>query len=315
MESRALDFIWLLFCTALVFLMQPGFLCLESGLTRAKNSINVAVKNLTDFSISMLAYWVLGFALMFGVSRGGVVGGSGWFPVFVVGDPWPAAFFLLQAAFCATASTILSGAVAERMKFTGFVLTAFLISAVIYPICGHWVWNGALSGIPTGWLGSRGFIDFAGSTVVHSVGGWVALAAVIVVGPREGRFPANESPNRITASNLPLSMLGVLLLWVGWIGFNGGSTLTFDGSIPLILMNTMLAAAAASVATIVVGWRIRGLPDVSLLINGSLAGLVGITASCNAVSPAAAVAIGVISGMVMLSVARLLERLRIDDAV
>ena len=235
MESRALDFIWLLFCTALVFLMQPGFMCLESGLTLAKNSINVAVKNLTDFSISMLAYWVLGFALMFGASRGGVVGASGWFPVFVVGDPWPAAFFPFQAAFCATASTILSGAVAERMKFAGFILTALLISSVIYPICGHWVWNGALSGIPTGWLGSRGFIDFAGSTVVHSVGGWVAPAAVLIVGPREGRFPPNEPPNRITASNLPLSMLGVLLLWVGWIEFNGGSTLTFDGSIPLIL--------------------------------------------------------------------------------
>ena len=305
---------WLLVCSGLVFLMQPGFMCLESGLTRSKNSINVAVKNLADFGVSVALFWAFGFALMFGHSVGGGIGSTGFFLNLEV-DPELAAFFLFQAMFCGTATTIVSGAVAERLKFGAYLIITCLISGLIYPLFGHWAWNGVDNGELTGWLGHLGFVDFAGSTAVHSIGAWVGLAALLVVGPRSGRFPAQERPRKIHGSNLPLSVLGAMLLWFGWLGFNGGSTLEFTPQVASIMAHTIVAGVAGMLTAAAIGWRQRKIPEVELLINGSLAGLVSITASCNAVTTAEAALIGGIGGAVMLLVNYWLVRWRIDDAV
>lgn len=315
MEKTHLDIAWLLLCSALVFLMQGGFMCLETGLTRAKNSINVAIKNLTDFGIAAVLFWMVGYALMFGESLAGVAGLTQWF--HRVGDdgPWLAAFFLFEVMFCATAATIISGAVAERVRFRGYIVVTILISGLIYPIFGHWAWSGIQSGTLTGWLGKLGFVDFAGSTVVHSVGGWVALAALVLVGPREGRFPEGAPPRNFTGSNVPMAVLGVMLLWLGWLGFNGGSTLGVNGHVAEVFANTVLAGAAGAIVTLAAGWHLRARPDVTLVMFGSLAGLVSITAGAFAVSAASAVFIGAVAGLVVLGTERLLERFRIDDAV
>lgn len=315
MEKTHLDIAWLLLCSALVFLMQGGFMCLETGLTRAKNSINVAIKNLTDFGIAAVLFWMVGYALMFGESLAGAAGLTQWF--HRVGDdgPWLAAFFLFEVMFCATAATIISGAVAERVRFRGYIVVTILISGLIYPIFGHWAWSGIQSGTLTGWLGKLGFVDFAGSTVVHSVGGWVALAALVLVGPREGRFPEGAPPRNFTGSNVPMAVLGVMLLWLGWLGFNGGSTLGVNGRVAEIFANTVLAGAAGAIVTLAAGWHLRARPDVTLVMFGSLAGLVAITAGAFAVSAASAVFIGAVAGLVVLGTERLLERFRIDDAV
>ncbi|MGB7521238.1 MAG: ammonium transporter, partial [Spirulinaceae cyanobacterium] len=204
------DVVWLLGCSGLVFLMQPGFMCLESGLTRSKNSINVAVKNLADVSVSVILFWVFGYALMFGASAGGFLGTEGFF-LEIDSSPKLAAFFLFQAMFCGTTTTIVSGAVAERLRFNAYLIIALLISGIVYPLFGHWAWNGIEMANPTGWLGKLGFVDFAGSTVVHSIGGWVSLAALLVIGPRKGRFNAGKS-HKIHGSNLPFSVLGAMLL-------------------------------------------------------------------------------------------------------
>jgi Amt family ammonium transporter len=216
--------------------------------------------------------------------------------------------------FCGTATTIASGAVAERMKFSGYLIGAILLASIIYPIFGHWTWGGLLGG-DKGWLGEMGFIDFAGSTVVHSVGGWFALALVILLGPRKGRFPSKGPPRKFTGQNIPNAVLGVLLLWIGWIGFNGGSTFEANGLVPMILANTMLAGSAGLLTALAIGWSLRGRPEVDLLMNGSLAGLVAITASCNTVSASSAFLIGAIGAVVMLACTRLLEWFRIDDVV
>jgi Amt family ammonium transporter len=315
MEKSSVDVLWVAASAGLVFLMQAGFLCLESGLTRSKNNINVAMKNLTDFGISTMLFWALGYALMFGLSVGGWIGTTKF--VFALDQQaiWPATFFLFQAMFCSTSVTILSGAVAERMRFGAYIFAAALVSSLIYPLFGHWAWNGLDTGAASGWLGVRGFVDFAGSTVVHSVGGWISLAALLVIGPRAGRFPNDGPPRRIPGANLPMAMLGVMLLWFGWFGFNGGSTLAINRLVPIVIVNTVIAGAAGMVVTLAIGWLLRGRPDVDLVINGSLAGLVSITASCFAVTTMSAIIIGSIGGMVMLGVDRLLERLRIDDAV
>ena len=223
-----LDLLWIVLCAALVFVMQAGFLCLESGLARSKNSINVAAKNLADFAIAALVYWLVGFGLMFGPSWGGWLGIGLW-GLF---DQIPVqtellAFLLFQMMFCATATTIVSGAVAERMRFGAYLALSAWVSLLVYPVFGHWAWAGAWGLSEPGWLARLGFVDFAGSTVVHSVGGWVALVAVLYTGPREGRFVPGEAPRAIPAGNLPIAMLGVLLLAFGWLGFNGGSTLAF----------------------------------------------------------------------------------------
>ena len=312
-SKALLDMIWILLCAGLVLLMQAGFCCLESGLVRAKNSVNVAIKNLADFCVSSCVFWIFGFAIMFGASYQGVMGTSHFF-FNAVTQPWLIAFFLFQLVFCGTAITIISGAVAERMRFSGYLIVAVIVSGFIYPVIGHWVWGGAESGAATGWLARQGFIDFAGSTVVHATGGWVSLAAVLIIGPRIGRFNC-ENPARIHGHNLPMATLGVFLLWFGWIGFNGGSTLGVTDKIPLILVNTILAGSFGGALSIVLSRAVLGRFDVGHVMNGSLAGLVGITASCHIMVPWAAVAIGSIASLLCFSATILLEKLKIDDAV
>ena len=309
-----MDIFWVLICAGLVFLMQAGFTCLESGLTRSKNSINVAIKNITDFGISTILFWAFGFALMFGTSHGTWIGSTGFLLPLDEGT-WPTTFFLFELMFCATAVTIVSGATAERLRFGSYIIISIISSGLIYPTFGHWAWNGAQQGIFSGWLGMRGFVDFAGSTVVHSVGGWISLAALLVIGPREGRFPKVEVHKKIHGSNLPFSVLGVLLLWIGWFGFNGGSTLALNDQVAGIVTNTFLSGAAGSMATLLVGWPISRRADVEFLIFGAIAGLVAITAPAHAVNAISAIAIGGIGGIAMLGVEYLLEYLHIDDAV
>ncbi len=303
---------WLLITAALVMLMQAGFCCLESGLARSKNSINVAIKNLFDFCIASLAFWAFGYALMFGVSWHGLFGTTDFAPEKNFGS-WALAFLFFQLVFCGTSTTIVSGAVAERMRFVAYLVVSLLLSGIIYPIFGHWAWGGANLGTTTGWLAASGFIDFAGSTVVHSVGGWVSLAAVLVLGPRIGRFDPTKPA--MQPCNLPMTALGVFLLWFGWFGFNGGSTLAMNSSVPLILVNTNLAAAAGGASALAVAWFVTKKPDVVLTMNGMLAGLVGITANCHIVSPASAVLIGIVAGIISTRGCWLLEKLKIDDVV
>lgn len=305
-----IDTVWILFCACLVFLMQAGFTCLETGLTRSKNSINVAIKNLANFSFSFFIFLMIGFAFMFGASSDGWIGTTN----FIFGTEESIttqryAFFIFQAMFAAAATTILSGAVAERMRFSVYIFVILLISGFIYPIFGHWAWN------DHGFLSTMGFVDFAGSSAVHSVGGWVALAALLIIGPRTGRFPEGEEPQKIGGSNMPVAVLGVLLLWMGWFGFNGGSTSALNDNVPKIILNTFISGASGGIFTLLVGWRIRKTPDVILLINGVLGGLVAITASCHAITTLEAIAIGGIGGVLAMLCENLLERLRIDDAV
>ncbi|WP_062147547.1 ammonium transporter [Beggiatoa leptomitoformis] len=305
--------LWVCVSAFLVFLMQAGFLCLESGLTRSKNTINVAFKNLADFSIAVILYWMFGFALMFGTSFYGWVGNSHFFLAVQTESAWTTTFFIFEVMFCATATTILSGAVAERFRLVAYLFVTAFSSGLIYPLFGHWAWGGALLGTQ-GWLQARGFIDFAGSSVVHSVGGWVSLAALLVIGARTGRF-LNGQVSRVNGSNLPLSMLGLCLLLFGWFGFNGGSTLALNDAVPAIIANTLLSGIAGSLTTSAIGWYRDGYAEVSHLINGMLAGLVAITAGCHAVSIADAVLIGAVGGIVFLLADNLLLRLKIDDAV
>ena len=313
--SELIDSFWILLCAFFVFLMQAGFLCVETGLTRNKNNINVAVKNLTDFAIAVTSFWLIGFGLMFGNSLGGWLGNNHFAFNYGNTNLWQGSFFLYQATFCGTAVTILSGAVAERMRFGAYLLVAALISSFIYPVFGHWAWHGLDTGESAGWLIQQGFVDFAGSTVVHSVGGWVSLACLCIVGSRKGKFTADGKAQHIPASNLPIATLGVLILWFGWIGFNGGSTLHFNDRVALIIGNTLIAGASGLLIGLGWSWLTAKRAEIELLMNGSLAGLVAITANCFAVSPGAAFMIGLIGGLVMILVLKLLEIFQIDDAV
>lgn len=316
LQSR-IDLVWIVVSMVLVFLMQAGFTLLEAGAIRAKNSINVAIKNISDLIISISAFFVFGFALMFGESVfDGFVGGS-FFLLNGVHDDFDLVFFLFQAVFAGTAATICSGAVAERMGFSSYLFAALMISGLIYPISGHWVWGGALIDANDGWLAQMGFYDFAGSTVVHLLGAAVGLAAVIVLGPRIGRFNEAGEPQDLHGHNLALSAVGALILWFGWFGFNGGSELSFDEAVPGILLNTMIAPAFAGVAVYVISsFTSHGLVvDVGHLLNASLAGLVGITAGCAIVSPLGAIAIGVGSAVVYLISYRLMLAFQLDDPV
>ena len=315
MEKPLMDILWVTISAGLVLVMQAGFLCLETGLTRSKNNINVAIKNLSDLGVSIGLFWAVGYGLMFGVSQGGWVGSTGFAPDLGEEGVWVSVFLLFEAMFCGTAVTILSGAIAERMRFVGYIIVAAIISGLIYPIYGHWVWSGIGEGLTTGWLNSRGFIDFAGTTVVHSAGGWISLAILLIIGARTGRFLEDGSPRNITGSNVPFGTLGVILLWLGWFGFNGGSTLAVTDQIPRILTNTMFSGAAGLVTALVLGWLTKGHANVHLVINGSLAGLVAITAVPHAVSSLSAVIIGSVGGIVMLGADHLLLRYKIDDAV
>ena len=312
------NYLWLIFSTFLVFLMQPGFMCLESGLTRTKNSINVAIKNLIDLGISILIFWAVGYAIAFGTDFWGIVGTDrGFFnPEFF--SLREMVFFLFQMMFCSTATTIVSGASAERLKFRAYVIIATIISGLIYPVFCHWAWNSYGFAGGSGFLERVGFIDIAGSTVVHSVGGWVALAVVLVVGSRTGRFDRTLPYNAgkpLYASNLPFSVLGVMLIWLGWLGFNAGSVTPRIPDISLTILNTMLAGAAGMLCTAFVSWQKLNTNKAEVLINGSLAGLVSITALCNAVHPFVAIAIGAVGGAVSVLVSFWLKYWQIDDAV
>ncbi len=293
-------------------MMQAGFTAVEAGMVRSKNSINVAFKNLSDFYISCTLFTLVGFGLMFGASAGGLVGIE---PGLAFNAPSSGllAFFFFQMVFCGTATTIVSGAVAERMRFSSYCITAVIISALIYPVVGHWVWAGAFEGKSTGWLGQLGFIDFAGSTVVHSVGGWVSLAAVLIIGPRLGRFGEYGRP--IDGHDLTIATLGVFLLWFGWFGFNGGSSLAITEKTPMIIINTALSGAAGGLSAMAITWWRYGVPAVDKSMNGVLAGLVAITAGCHLLTVPMAMFVGAVGGVVCVYGASMLEHMEIDDAV
>jgi ammonium transporter, Amt family len=309
------NYLWTLVAAALVFFMQAGFAMVEAGFTRAKNSINIMMKNLMDFSIGSIAFWAIGFGLMFGATSTGWFGTSGFFLSDFTpgGDPWVLAFWMFQVVFAATAATIVSGAMAERTKFTGYIIYSCVVSALIYPVFGSWAWGSLLNG--SGWLEGFGFIDFAGSTVVHSVGGWAALAGAIVLGPRLGKYTKDGTIKPIMGHNIPLAALGVFILWLGWFGFNPGSTTTADTSIAMIFVNTNLAAAAGSCLAMIVSWAKFGKPEVGMSLNGALAGLVGITAGCANVSPGSSIVIGAIAGTLVVFSVMFFDKIKVDDPV
>jgi len=305
-ECSDLDTLWKLICTALVFVMQAGFCCLEFGLVRTKNSISVATKNLVDICIAGLLFWAFGFSLMFGASNMGLFGQAELF--FESTNSHQVTTFLFQLMFCGAATTIVAGAVTERIRFVGYLIITTIIAAITYPLFGHWAWNEG------GWLASFGFRDFAGSTVVHGVGAWVALAACMVIGPRTGRFDWKRSLDFV-GHNLPVATLGVMLLWFGWFGFNAGSVEHFDSSVVRIAVCTSLSAMAGGLAALLLSWLILGYANALFIMNGVLAGLVGITAGCDCVTFGSAVLIGGFSGVVCVVGMTLFDRLKIDDVV
>jgi Amt family ammonium transporter len=322
----AADTVWVVIAAALVFFMNAGFAMLETGLCRAKNAVNILSKNVIVFAIASLAYWVVGFGLMFGDGNP-FVGLTGWFlqgadnsPA--MGDAYTGVFsalnwtgvpleakFLFQMVFAATAATIVSGAVAERIKFISFIAFSFVLVAVIYPITGHWIWGG-------GWLAARGFLDFAGSTAVHSVGGWAALMGALILGPRIGKYAKDGSVNAMPGHHMGYAVIGTFILWLGWFGFNPGSTMAADpGAIARIAINTTMAAAAGAFVATFVAWMMSGKPDLSMILNGSLAGLVAITAPCANVTLAPSVLIGAVGGLLVVLGVTLFDKLHIDDPV
>lgn len=306
MLSTPVDLLWVLVAATLVMSMQTGFCMLEAGLVRSKNTINVAIKNLLDFCVASIAFWAFGFALMFGASAGGWVGTTDWFFASDSVDK-PYAFFIFQMMFCATSATIISGAVAERMSFKGYLWMTLLVSSTIYPLSGHWIWNSG------GWLAKMGFVDFAGSTAVHSVGGWLSLAAVLIIGPRTGRFSSGEAI--ASSHSLGTATFGVLILFVAWLGFNGGSRLALNDDVPLIFLNTVLAGSAGALGGLFISWKKKGLASLPDTLNGTIAGLVSVTAGCHAMAPAGALVVGAVGGVVCYYGCVWLEKARIDDVV
>ena len=298
-KYAAADTMWVLIGAFMVFFMQPGFAMVETGFTRAKNAGNIVMKNFMDLCLGSIVFWIIGFGLMFGTDIGGLIGAPDFFVQNDYGASYPSwAFFIFQTVFCATAATIVSGAMAERTKFSVYCIYSILISAVIYPVSGHWIWGG-------GWLGAMGFHDFAGSTAVHMVGGVAALVGAKIIGPRIGKYNADGSVNAIPGHSLTLGALGVFILWFGWFGFNGGSTVCATGddvltSMGRIFVTTNMAAASAATATMFLTWLRYGKPDVSMTLNGALAGLVAITAGCDAVSVPGAYVISIIAGLVIV---------------
>jgi Amt family ammonium transporter len=321
------DTLWVIDCAILVFIMQAGFMCMETGLSRHKNSINVALKNAADFGVSVVIFWIFGFGLMFGSSYNGLFGTDLFF--FKTSNAEYMTYFVFQAMFVATAATIISGAVAERMKFNGYLIITILATGIIYPIVGHWAWSSSyLSNIDsakellnevdqvtsTGWLTNLGFVDFAGSTIVHSVGGWIALSAVIIIGPRIGKY-SESNKGKFTGSSFPLAVLGTLILWFGWFGFNGGSNGAMDESVPLILINTFLAAAFGLLTGLGTSFIIYKKPDPFYVVLGPLAGLVAITAGCNSMTTVVAIFVGIIGALVAVLITEILNKYEIDDVV
>lgn len=308
--ATALTFVWLIVTGSFVFFMQAGFALVEAGFTRSKNLVNVLTKNFMDFCIGGIAYFVFGFAIMYGASIGGFIGSDGF---LLLGDYYDVSIardWFFQMVFAATAATIVSGAMAERTRITAYLAYSFLISAIIYPISGHWVWGG-------GWLSSLGFHDFAGSGVVHMIGGLVGLTGAMLVGPRNGKYNKDGSPNEMKPTNVPFIVLGALILFFGWFGFNPGSTLSgTDLRMSVIAVNTMLAGCAGATTVMYARLVSTGKADGVGAANGALAGLVGITAGCGVVPPWAALIIGVLSGFTMLWGEKFVERtLKVDDPV
>ena len=312
-----LDAIWILVASVFVIFMNAGFGMLESGFCRQKNTVNILAKNLIVFAIATLVYWSIGFSIMFAgddpfIGAGGffLTGESSTYGLnpFPAGLPVPV-FFLFQAAFAATAATIVSGAVAERVEFLAFLLFSILITGISYPITGHWIWGSG------GWLGAMGFKDFAGSTAVHSVGGWAALVGAYILGPRRGKYDEKNQPQAIPGHNMGFATLGCLILWIGWFGFNPGSQLAADENVVYIAVTTSLAAAAGGATAAITSWSRDKKPDLSMIINGVLAGLVGITAGCDGVSYLEAVIIGSIAGIIVVFSVSFFDKLTIDDPV
>lgn len=316
--NMAIDTLWVLLGGILVFWMQAGFAMVETGFTRSKNAGNIIMKNLMDFALGSLIYWIVGFGIMFGKDAVGIIGIPGFFADGTAENAADSinnyAFLFFQTVFCATAATIVSGAMAERTKFISYCVYSAVISAVIYPIAGHWIWGG-------GWLAQLGFHDFAGSTAVHSIGGWCALVGATILGPRIGKYTKEGKSNAIPGHSLTLGALGVFILWMGWFGFNPASSLgiTGDGALELssrVFITTNLAAAAAAAVTMIVTWLKYGKPDVSMTLNGVLAGLVAITAGCDVVSPAGAAIIGIASAFAMVYGIEFVDKvLKVDDPV
>lgn len=317
---RGLNTAWVLITAFLVFWMQAGFAFVEAGLTRSKNTTNILFKNLIDFVFATLAFWAFGYAFMFGATAAGWIGISDFFVNPTIGDVAGVpvlAFWFFQLVFAGTAATIVSGAMAERTKFSAYLIYSFFISALIYPIAGHWMWGGGwLATLPFG----AGFKDFAGSTVVHSVGGWLALMGAIALGPRLGRFKKDGKPVAIPGHSISLATLGVFILWLGWFGFNPGSQLAIDGSnadvVALVAANTNLAAAAGGLLAMLTSWWfVTKKPDLGTSLNGVLAGLVAITAPCAFVTPGYAILIGAVAGVLVVYGTIWLEKMKIDDPV
>jgi Amt family ammonium transporter len=325
----AVDTLWVLVCAFLVFFMNTGFGCLEAGFCRAKNAVNILAKNFVVFGIASLGFWSIGFALMFG-DGSSLIGTSGWFAQGLDNSPalaesytgvfsslnWAGvplfAKFFFQLAFAATAATIVSGCVAERIHYTSFLIFSFFIAAVFYPISGHWIWGG-------GWLANLGMWDFAGSTVVHSVGGWAGLAGILMLGPRIGKYRKDGSVSPIPGHSMPLAFIGGMVLWLGWFGFNPGSTMGVFADKGLsashIVVTTNLACAAGLLLATLTSYLLSGKPDFSMTVNGALAGLVAITAPCAFVSPFASVCIGAFAGVLVVLAVLGFDRLRLDDPV
>ncbi len=308
---RGLDTMWVLLAAVLVFFMQAGFGMVEAGFIRAKNTSNILTKNFLDFCMASLGYFLFGYAIMFGRGNG-FLGSQGWFlsnarsgadiPLF--------AFWLFQAVFCGAAATIVAGGMAERMKFPAYLIYSFLISSFIYPVAGRWIWGG-------GWLSSMGFSDFAGSTVVHSVGGFAALIGTLFLRPRLGKYRPDGTANAIAGHNIPIASLGVFILWFGWFGFNAGSTLSVGNGelIARVAINTNIAAALGGIFAMIMVWSMFGKPDLSMAMNGALAGLVAVTAPCAYIEPWAALIIGAVGGILVVLGVIFLDKLKIDDPV
>lgn len=312
--EQLINIVWVFLGAVMVMLMQAGFAILEAGLTRQKNCNNVLMKNIMDFAIGSIIFLVVGFGLMFGGSLGGIVGITGFIDPTTLNLSQfealsPTVFIFFQTVFCATAATIVSGAMAERTKFSSYLIYTLVISLVIYPISGHWIWGG-------GFLSKIGFIDYAGSTAVHSVGGWAALMGAVVLGPRMGKYNRDGSTNAIPGHNIMMATLGVFILWFCWFGFNPGSSLEAAGYIGHIAMTTNLSACAGALVAMFLTWKKYGKPDVSMTLNGILAGLVAITAGCHIVSLYGAIAIGAVGGILVVYGCEILDqKLHVDDPV
>ena len=305
-----LNIVWLGIAGAMVMFMQVGFIALESGFTRGKNAVNVASKGILDFAVGAILYFSIGYAFMFG--EGGFIGTTNFFLTDYIssGDSWGIMVWFFQVMFAGAAATIVSGAVAERVKLSGYVVACALIAGFIYPIFGHWAWSGE------GWLAAMNFHDFAGSTVIHSLGGWLALAGAIVVGPRFGKFGKDGKVNAIPGHNIPLATLGTFILWFGWYGFNGGSTLLGDGSIAIVLLNTTLGGAAGALSAMIYSvFKQNKLVDLGMTLNGALAGLVSVTAGADVLHPGFSILIGLVAGILVSVSVPFFDKIGVDDPV